>query len=308
MEPTESPRQPSGHSAPAPLARRRIRARGVNYVSLGRSAAAHLFLIMAVAVLGLVLGGAYGLTRPPVYGAEARLLVGKSVTITNEAAAAGIAPAEENFAATYSRLADSEAVTSDVEAKLKRSSLGGGLSASPIPNSPVIRVDATASSQSHAVALANAGAQAIIDQVNAINQTNQATLNSLYTAYVQVETKLEADSALAGSLQAQLNAVNGNSPALQAQLNKAKADENGDIMQANALQGQYNNQYSPVQADAAVVTLISNAGATGSDKSKYLALGLTGGLFGGIIVGIALAALIDLRRPAPRLATLRRAD
>ncbi|HET6873169.1 MAG TPA: hypothetical protein VFH70_00225, partial [Acidimicrobiales bacterium] len=298
MEPIETPRQPSGPSDSAPRARRRIRARGVNYVSLGRSAAAHLYLIMAVAVLGLVLGGAYGVTRPPVYGAEARLLVGKSVTITNEAAAAGIEPAEENFAATYARLANTEAVTANVETKLKRSSLGGGLSASPIPNSPVIRVDATASSQAQAIALADAGAQAIIDQVNSINQTNQATVNQLLTTYNQVEVKLQADSARAASLQSQLNAVFGNNATLQAELNQAKADEATDIIEANALQAQYNNQYSPVQADAAVVNLISNAGATGSDKSKYLEMGLAGGLFGGIIVGIALAALVDLRRPA----------
>jgi capsular polysaccharide biosynthesis protein len=308
MEPIESPRPPSGPSAPAPLGRRQIRARGVNYVSLGRSAAAHLFLIMAVAVLGLVLGGAYGMARPPVYGAEARLLVGKSVTITNEAAAAGIEPAEENFAATYARLANTQAVTADVEGKLKRSSLGGGLSASPIPNSPVIRVDATASSQSYAISLADAGAQAIIDQVNSINQSNQATINQLLTTLREVDLKLQDDTSRANTLQSQLSAGDGNSATLQAELNQAKADEATDIIQANALQAQYNNQYSPVQADAAVVNLISSAGATGSDKAKYLEMGLAGGLFGGIIVGIALAALVDLRRPAPRLAPVRRAD
>jgi capsular polysaccharide biosynthesis protein len=308
MEPTKSTRQSPEQAATVVRGRPPIRARGVNYVSLGRSAAAHLYLILAVAVFGMVLGGLYGVARHPVYSAEARLLVGKSVTITNEAAAAGIPAAEAQFADTYSRLANTEAVTADVEKRLKSSLLGGSLSASPIPDSPVIRVNATGPSQAAALALGNAGAQAIIDQVDAINQSNQATLNQLLTEYTQVEVKLQEDSDLQGSLQAQLNAANGNSPTLQAEYNKAKADQATDIIEANALQAQYNNQYSPVQSDAAVVTLVSDAAFTGSDKSKYMEMGVLGGLVGGIIVGIALAALIDLRRRAPRLTPIKRPD
>jgi hypothetical protein len=295
------PLRPSGPAGSSGPADRRIRARGASYVSLGRSAAAHLRLIIALAVLGLAVGSVYGLVRSPNYSAEARLIVGKSITITNEAATAGLPAAAAQFASDYSRLAGTEAVDADAAKRLGEKVLKGGLTASPIPDSPIIRVDATASSQAGAVALANAGAQAIIDQVNAINQTNQYNLSALAQTFKQDEFQLYQDTQTEQNLEAQLSAGGGDS-ALQTQLDEVKSQVAEDQLQANAAQTQYDDQYSPVQSDAQVVTLASGAAPTGSDRLSYLEIGVVAGLFGGIILGIALGALIDLRRPAPRLA------
>jgi hypothetical protein len=298
MHAYSGPDEPSAPSSTggSPQAVRRIRARGVSYVSVGRSAAAHLRLIIAVALAGFALGAIYGLVRPPTYNAESRLIVGKSITITNEAATAGLPAAAAQFASDYSRLAGTQAVDSDAAKRLGVKSINGSISASPIPDSPVIRVDSTAPSQAGANNLANAGAQAIIDQVNLINQTNQADLNTLITSYNQIEYQLQQETYTENTLQAELDA--GNS-AVQSQLSKAKAAVVTDNLEADAVASQYDDQYSPVQADAQVVTLMSGATPGGSDKLDYLGIGIVGGFFGGIILGVALAALIDLRRPAP---------
>ena len=302
------PPGPTQASPPEAVRRRVIRARGADYVSLGRSAAAHLRLILAIAVAGFVLGLAFGVVRPPTYKAEARLIVGKSISITNVAATAGLPAAAAQFASDYARLAGTEAVSSDAATRLgHRGTLGGSLSASPIPDSPIIRVDASASSTAAATALANAGAQAIIDQVDAINQSNSANLNDLTSSYGQIEFKLFEDTQQVNTLQAEVNAGGPRASSLETQLNLAKAAVATDTLESQAVQAQYDNQYSPVQEDAQVVSLASKAANQGSDRKSYLEIGVVGGALGGLIVGIAVAALIDLRRRSevPSISKLR---
>lgn len=280
-----------------PASIRRIRARGVSYVSVGRSAAAHLRLIVAVTAAGFLIGALYGLVRPPTYTAEARLIVGKSISIVNEAATAGLPSAAAQFASNYARLAGTEGVNADAAKRLGLKTIDGTISASPIPDSPIIRVDSTASSQAAATALANAGAQAIIDQVDLINQTNQTTLNQLAQSYNKYNYEILQETDAINTLQAEVSAGD---TSLQTQLNQDKATLAEYQLEANAVEQQYDNQYSPVQSDSQVVTIMNQATPAGSNKTHWLEIGVVSGFFGGLIVGVALAAFVDLRRPAPR--------
>lgn len=111
-------------------------------------------VLAATLILGVV-GGAFGLIREPSYTATARLLVG--VDVSDPTAVPGALSAAEELADVYARSIDSEAV---VDAVAARAGISAGdvtqrVSASPVVESPVIRVVATGPSSESAARLAN---------------------------------------------------------------------------------------------------------------------------------------------------------
>jgi len=295
--PSPSADDPSPRRRPAPDQSGQA-ARYPSYVSLGRSTVNHLRLVITLSLVGLLLGALFGVLRPPRYSAEARLIVGKGVNITNEAAIAGLAPAEAQFAADYSRLISTQNTMNDVAAKLgRRGSIGGSVTASPIPNSNFIRVDAKAGSQEGALAIANAGAAAIVNQVNLLDNENQSALNSLLEQYQQTQVLIGQYNQQRATLQAQIAAGGPATASLENQLIQLNSQINLQTLKANALQSQYQAQYSPVLQEEQVVTLAGLALPLGSDRKTFLEIGVAAGLLGGFIVGVALAAMSDMRRP-----------
>jgi hypothetical protein len=184
----------------------------------------------------------------------------------------------------------------------------GSVSASPIPESNVIQVAASSPTAAGALALAGAGAKALVADINKLNLADAATIHSLYTQYARVEADLltvttESDTTR-GNIQ-RLSALAHPTAAdraqytrLEAQLVAQQTRIAGDNLQASALLNQYQAQYSPDTADADTVTISDAGSPAGSDKKSFLEIGVIGGLFGGALVGLAVAAIIDLRRPA----------
>ena len=272
---------------------------GSSYVSLGHTAAHHVRLIAITTVLGLVCGIAAALVYPPAYTAEARIVVGTNATLANVQASAGLPAAEDSFAAEYARLVTSATVTSDVARRLHEGHIGGSLSASPIPQSPIIMVDATAPRSAAAVRLAQAGAVSLLAAVNKLNDGTAATVKGLLAQYVQAETALGAEQARVRSLQTKLDATPSSSPAvgtLRSEFAAAQGAAYADQLEATALSNQYQNQYSPYQQAEETVKISGPAIATGSDRKKALEIGLLAGLVGGAVVGLAVAAVGDIRR------------
>lgn len=273
------------------------------YVSLGHTAARHAWLIAAVTVIGLLLGVAVTFLRPVSYTAEARIVVGTNATLANVEASAGLPAAEVAFASEYARLMTNATVTDAVAAALGRSSLPGTLSATPIPNSPIIDVDAGASTPSGAVRLAQVGAEQLVAEINKLNDATSATVQGLLTRYEQVEISLSATQAQIRSLQARLASTPSGSPAataLNSRLATDQATADADQLEAAALSSQFQNRYSPYQQAEESVTISSAAASTGSNRKKTLEIAVLAGLVGGLVIGLAIAALRDIRRPAPR--------
>jgi uncharacterized protein involved in exopolysaccharide biosynthesis len=260
------------------------------------------------AVIGLLVGGAYGVVRHPSYTAQARIVVGTNISLVNEAASAGLPAAEQAFAAEYARLITTQAVEVATAKALKVSSLPGSLSATPIADSNIIDVNASASSSAAAVAVASAGAVALVTEVNALNTANASTVSTLLSDYNNVQIQinnltvqqdivrgkisyLQGLSSLSAVQQGQLAALNKQAASIQAQISTAE-------LQATALSNQYQSQYSPDQADADTVKVSSPGSATGSDRKTFLEIGVLGGLVGGAVVGLALAVAADVRAPA----------
>ena len=141
--------------------------------------------IAALIPLVLFVAGALVLAvkRPPRYTSTAVLSVGH-VYVSNPVGIPTVIEATQSLAAVYSRAIHSGAVVDDTRRALQRSSthVSGSLSATPIPQSPLIKVSAESSTQAGAVALANASAAALATYVNGQVRDNSAsaTLSQRY--------------------------------------------------------------------------------------------------------------------------------
>src|SRR5215211_5809799 len=127
-------------------------------------------LIPLIACLALAL--VLSTLRSPIYTAEAQLGIGRIDVSTYSIP--GFVSASRDLAAAYSRALRTTAVNRPLARQLHTSpaEVGSRLSASPIPESPVIVVTAKGSSERDAVELANAAKTALIAYVTRLNRSN----------------------------------------------------------------------------------------------------------------------------------------
>jgi hypothetical protein len=127
----------------------------------------HWITALVPLVLLLAMAMALGVKRTPKFTATANLSVG-AVFINNPAGISSVIQGTESLASVYSRVITANAVVEDTARRLagRFPASAGQLSATPIPESPMIRVTAVAESEDQAVALANAASAALADYVN----------------------------------------------------------------------------------------------------------------------------------------------
>jgi capsular polysaccharide biosynthesis protein len=279
-----------------------------SFESLGRSAVAHRVLVAAAALLGLAAGAGAGYVHPPTYTAEAQLIVGRTSGLA-ENEIPGLAAAVDDLASNYARLVSSSDVISDAESTLHLSSLPGSLTATPVPNSSVIEVIGAAPSEAQALSLANAGAAALVHVVTQVTNDGTAQLAPIIANYQSEDSLVEKATAEAGFYQSELNLLVdklGSNPtgavaksqeqALNAQIAKWQTTADLARLQANAEIGQYDAAVPPLQTQQEMVQAVGTAVYSSSNKTSFIEGGGLAGLVGGLIVGIAGAALIDTRR------------
>lgn len=264
---------------------------GRPYVSPGRSALNHWRLVAALTGAAMVLALAVGLARPPTYTADAELVVGKTVQLNNLASIPGLAQAGQEIASDYSRLISTEIVTKKA-AKALHGPLGGSLSASPIPNSPVIQVSATAPSSAHAVSLANAGSAALVSAVNQLNEQQSKAAANLLQRYQQADQVLLSDTRTLTSLQQQQSA----NPGLGQQVIAAQTVVDSDKVELDAIGQDYAGTFSPSQLNEQLVQPVGPARPTGNNRKTFLELALLAAIVVGVMAGTGLAVFVDLRR------------
>ncbi|HLH46096.1 MAG TPA: hypothetical protein VKV25_02990 [Acidimicrobiales bacterium] len=275
------------------------------YTSPGRSALLHWRLVAACTAAALVLGVVGGALNPPTYTATATLYVGKTLSLSNTAAIAGLSTSAASVAQDYARLIATSTVTGGAARRLHRHGLPGTLSATEIPQTPEIQVTGTASSPGTAVRLANAGAQALVADVTSLNVYSTRTLRGLEQTYESLEAQIATDNARINALQ---DDERGGSAsvvaALQRRIVSLRMTVSADQLQAGAVSGQYENDYSPFTAEEQVLQVASPAGSATSDRKKSMEIGLVVGLVAGFLIGVGAATRRDLRlagraRPAP---------
>lgn len=180
----QSPHGPNGPGQ-SWLGARAPRAELARYVQLARS---HWAMIVAFVAAGLIAAFVYTSLAPKSYKAQASLLVTPvAVTDPNLVGLPLIRDTSDPTAAvlTVSQLASSSQVASLVAAKLggNPSELLSHITATPVTQSEIIAVQATASSPTRAARLANAFAQ----------QTVQTRTNAMHAQLATLIPSLKAD-------------------------------------------------------------------------------------------------------------------
>ncbi|GEM_PF-3822103 len=282
------------------------------FQSIGRSALSHPVLVGLVLAIGLLAGVVAGYEHPVTYNATAKLFVGRTSGLAEDEVP-GLAASVQGLAADYARLITATNVVSDTEANLGTSSLPGTLTASPIPESSIINVQASASSQAVAISLANAAASALTKVVTQVTNDGQAQVQPILENYKRAETTVEQETATANLLQTELNnyvtKVGNQSPtpaqqafeqSLDSQIAQAQTLANTAGMQATAYMNQYQAALPPLSAQEEMVQPVGQATYTGSNRASYAEAAGLGGAVAGLVVGLAGAAFIDSRKSRRR--------
>jgi uncharacterized protein involved in exopolysaccharide biosynthesis len=258
----------------------------------------HWLVVVIPIVLFIAAAAVLGARRPVRYTTTANLSVGH-VYVSNPVGIPTIIEATQSLAAVYSRAISASEVTRDARRRLEREHalpITGGLSATPIPQSPLIKVSAQASTPRGAVALANAGAAALATYINRQVRDNSATA-TISARY------LKASLAYRQSLEAsrRLTRRYGKDPTTANKLARDRALAAADTakLRRDALSASYQ---SVVQGGTSSVgvDVFSPATAPTSDRSRKLQLLVFVGLLGGLAAGIALALLLAARDPRDR--------
>jgi polysaccharide biosynthesis transport protein len=244
------------------------------------------FLVLIPALLLAGAGAALALRHPPTYTSEATLNVGRPDP--SSPAFGGYVTAAAGLATVYSREIGAPGVIGPVSKKLQLSQgvIGGRLSATPIEDSPIIRVIATGPSASAAEALANAGASALTTYITAANRQDPDA-GRLFGQYQGIAgQKAQNDQQLAKDNQA-LNLDPGNS-ALRARIALESANSNVLGLRLTALNGAYVAAEAS-QAATNIITPLSPATSASSDRSSKVQKLAGAGLLAGLVIGVALA-------------------
>jgi capsular polysaccharide biosynthesis protein len=239
------------------------------------------WLIVLTTLIGAGAGVAYGLARDPVYTAEAQLSVGRIDVHTQTIP--GFAYAARSLAQTYARAVEARKVVAPVS-KSTHVPVGDvldHLSATPIPESAVIRVLGEDDNEASAMRFANSGGRALIAYVHHLNKHNPQSRELLERYRKATEAFIAAKSEAP---------ANGPIP----------ADVRADIAAARVKLRSAEALYGSSQAGQAApntLQLLTPATATTDDRNSFTQRAGFAGAVGGLLIGLALAMLIQARRP-----------
>jgi capsular polysaccharide biosynthesis protein len=259
--------------------------------TIGEAIGRHWWLpVLLAAWLGAA-GAFVGYHRTPIYTTSAVLNAGR-IDVQAQSIS-GYTQASAYLATTYSRVVGSGAVLAPVARRTGRpiDFVAANLSATPIPNSSVFRVQAKANSPQEAVTIANAAAAQIVRFAK--SQTRGGHAAKLLAGYGAASARASRLASRAGAAKSQ----SGISAAQLADMRRAAAVA---ALEAQGLQQQYVQQVANLKG-AAEVTLLSPARTASSDRTQKTEIGAFIGLVAGLLLGGLLALRLALR--GRRLAT-----
>ena len=257
----------------------------------------HWFVALVPVVLLVAGAVGLGLKRSPRYKATANVSVGH-VYVTNPVGIATIIDATQSLAAVYSRAIHSSAVLEGTRRRLgEGSSVTGTFTATPLPESPLIKVTAESSSAQGAITLANASADALAAYINRQVRDNSAsaTLSTRYReAALRYRQRVETRKHLDRRYDRKRNRKN------KAARDRAAAAADTALLRREALRASY-EQAVQGGTSSVGVEIFSHASAATSDRRSMMQILVFVGLVGGLAAGAALALLRaarDIRRGA----------
>jgi uncharacterized protein involved in exopolysaccharide biosynthesis len=239
-------------------------------------------------------GGAYiGSRADPTYSASSTINVGR--TDVRVQALPGYAAGATSLAAAYARIVESAEIEAPLARRLRMpvADVHRRLSAVPVPGNPFFTISGTGRTTDDAVRFTQAASREMQAYVKR-HDRGDVSLDSLLSRYRSVVRRQDVlerriDSITAASI----------GPELPASAARAQAEHDTLELQAEALKQQYTERSAEV-ATTAGVTVISPATTAESDRSKTVQRLVAVGLVAGLVVGSALALLLEGARRARR--------
>jgi len=250
-------------------------------------------LFLAPVAIGLILGLLAGLVRSPTYTAESRLAIARVSVATQ--ALPGFAAGVQDLAVTYSRLATADDVTREAARLLNTQpqDVRGHITGSPIPKSPLFRLEATGSSADEAIATANATGQALRTYVSELNADNPDS-ERIYGAFLlAARDRVEAQRAVRAAEAAAVRRPNARS--LQRLVN-AQSRAAGAALRADSLRDQYSASIAGT-GSASILQVVNPASSARSDRGDAIQRLAVLGLLFGLLIGLMLVVLWPSAEP-----------
>lgn len=242
-------------------------------------------LLVALAVLA-------GLSRTPTYTADTSLSVGRFDV--SSASLPGFASAIQSLSSAYARLIGADAVVDPVARELRVSprAVVANVSATPIPDSPLLNVEATAPTSARALKLSSLASDSLVNYISADasqaeNTTTDTTqyrdlLLALSQAELQQKKLTSAYNERPGAaVRGQLDQVSAQIKVLQLHI---------DAIHASAV------STPAIGAAAGIPSVIVRPRAAVSDRTPTLERYGFIGLAVGAVLGVAFALLLARRR------------
>jgi uncharacterized protein involved in exopolysaccharide biosynthesis len=257
-------------------------------------------VVVSVLVGGLIAAAAI-VVRDPVYKADTRLAVG--VTTVTSQNFPGTIDASQSLAAGYARVIDSPPVQRYVYKRLGGSpdTHGDSVSASPIPDTTLVRLEAYSDSPERAARLANLSSAGLVEYAARISSESASTTDEL-DRYREAAKNLASETIRRDEARDRFEA----SGATAARDAYVAAVADAETARLTLRQAETAFQEAGVQQGLdRPVQLITEATGAAGDSSAFAQKALFAGLVGGAILGLGLAALRDVRlhRPEPRAVT-----
>lgn len=246
----------------------------------------HWRLVLIPVVLLVGIGLAFGLLRAPQYTATANLSV--DFGAQNPSSLSGSVTAAQALAESYARAIDATPVVLQVSRKTAtpRNEVTDHISASPIPDSTVVKVSGTAESANAATKLANVSATALTRYIATLNGTRQGSAPVL-AQFRQAESVYQDRLSHQEELAARVEA-NPSDEAAAGELREARVKTQVALLKKNSVGELYG---ASQQAYVAPLRFLNVASSASSDRLSRLQLLGFIGLVAGLAVGAALATV-----------------
>ncbi len=246
------------------------------------------FLALLPVAVFIAAGVVFGIARHPVYTATTRMYV--QVPASDPAALFSLTDAASGLASAYSRAVDATSVVNAVARDLSAdpAAVAGTTSATPVPNSPVVKVIAQASTGAAAVKLANATATELQRYISGLNQSSAAAKLAL-AAFSAATRRVTRVQSRVNDLKNAF-AISPTSTT-RAELDNARADLEVAMLRRDAARDRFSSLQTGQQPSLA--PLRRAEGAVSDHRSKlelfvFIAL-LAGGVAGGALATLANA-------------------
>ncbi len=258
------------------------------YVSVFEAVRRHPVLAFGPLVLLVGLAVGYGLLRSPTYTASAQLSVGR-IDVNAPGALAGFTQATATLTAGYSRAVSGDGVIEPVAQQLGITprQVRNRVLATPIPDSQVMSVIATAATSGGAVRLANATSGSLINYITQTNRSNPDAprlLRQVRRASVAYQARLDRQRRLERASASPTSGIT------RADVRQATAA--AEVAQLR-LQTAESNFRGTTSGDAITSLLLplTNARFATSDRVSKLEIYVIIAVIAGLILGFGLATL-----------------